>query len=525
MTSDGRTAVQCAGLPESDDTVTGNTAGASEPARACADGATDTAEASKAARDDTATAGASGTNGKTERCETATNSVANVQVNASNEGASTATGSAEAAIAADAPAPTSDDTDEVAIAEGAPGAARDDEMATAGALATTGRVEGDGTTTSAVADGQVSTDAASTAGAPATTRGDAGEVTTAAGMPRIANEANDDAATAGALTTGDNADEVEITANAEIVSSPSRYHEYFVRLDVEAGMAEDAPSLSPHKLTWLPAPFDTVQPADAGSPSAAAVSSGSAMNELADIELATTIAMHATLERPADTSQSSLARRLLPTWVKWVEPTTDEIHAWVASPTAASSADNANITSQARHFLRTRLLLAHWTALGLIDAVRLAATAAIRESSAASRSRRNTCLIAMDWLVDWWTHEVLRSSGPLIRQHALSLLLAAHDSPDNQARDDVHARDVAVLDALVQLQTSYIKPSSQEDSFMWLVNIAIYGAETEAELVANTRGTAVVTSAQIAQASLAAPRVIVKALSLPRTRYVLFCSN
>ena len=204
MTSDGRTAVQCAGLPESDDTVTGNTAGASESARACADGATDTADASK-------------------------------------------------------------------------------------------------TATSAVADCQVSTDAASTAGAPATARGDAGEVTTAAGMPRIANEANDDAATAGALTTGDNADEVEITANAEIVSSSSRYHEYFVRLDVEAGMAEDAPSLSPHKLTWLPAPFDTVQPADAGSPSAAAVSSGSAMNELADIELATTIAMHATLERPADT--------------------------------------------------------------------------------------------------------------------------------------------------------------------------------------------------------------------------------
>ena len=121
MTSDGRTAVQCAGLPESDDTVTGNTAGASESARACADGATDTADASKTARDDAATAGASGTNGKTERCETATNSVANVQVNASNEGGSTATGSAEAAIAADAPAPTSDDTDEVAIAEGAPG--------------------------------------------------------------------------------------------------------------------------------------------------------------------------------------------------------------------------------------------------------------------------------------------------------------------------------------------------------------------------------------------------------------------
>ena len=160
------------------------------------------------------------------------------------------------------------------------------------------------------------------------------------------------------------------------------------------------------------------------------------------------------------------------------------------------------------------MLLAHWTALGLIDAVRLAATAAIRESSAASRPRRNTCLIAMDWLADWWTHEVLRSSGPLIWQHALSLLLAAHDSPDNQARDDVHARDVAVLDALVQLQTSYIRPSFQEDSFMWLVNIAIYGAETEAELVANTSGTTVVTSAQIAQASLAAPRVIVKALSL-----------
>ena len=57
----------------------------------------------------------------------------------------------------------------------------------------------------------------------------------------------------------------------------------------------------------------------------------------------------------------------------------------------------------------------------------------------------------------------------------------------------MHARDIAVLDALEQLRTRYIKPSSKEDSFVWLVNLAIYGAETDAGLVANASCTTVVT--------------------------------
>ena len=95
----------------------------------------------------------------------------------------------------------------------------------------------------------------------------------------------------------------------------------------------------------------------------------------------------------------------------------------------------------------------------IIDAIRLAATAAFREHPGASR--RDVCVRAMEQLEGWWEKGVLRSDGPLNRQRVLSPLLAAHDSPANGAREDVYAREIAVLSSLLDWHNQYIKPGTK----------------------------------------------------------------